>query len=1241
MYTTILNGISALGLAELENTLTSAGERAIKKYNSNREWEKLLVETGIFFLRNEHEENAFFEDLKLVLSNENLVQIAKSLSREDGYDLEHKLYKSLMQLMSKYEIPYETAELYSVRIINVVLEQLREIDPIKYEHYYLQDWREEQEKNTKDLQNRLDRISNYLETYKKDNVDVLSSGQMDIRLRRSTIAPSIGIEFFVIDDEHFQDAFEKESVNEIVYVRGRCREETIYCILNELWRLGELRPIFVVRNEESWHKLHAIPSENNIYIPWFYADEIVAIEHNTNIFVLDEDTPAYKRNVINLRPRTLATISRCLQDAGLDSFKTHDLLEDTHGLYIPLKKHIFKGEYLKQPVWVKGISDKAKKVSLLLGKWEECEGDKLVIETLYEDSYEHFLEEVNPYVIGEDPFLYVFKGNQTKIYCLASTENTWESISVSADEPIWSKFVDLVLEVLNESERLFTYESNERLIAQFRGEKLFWSASLRKGMLKTLIMKGVYKKDNHAQPSLDYLVKQILNCVNTKEKWMYIAAFWTELCEIAPTMVLDRLEREFDYPTGLWKLFEDQSDDFILGRNDYINILWGVEEFLVQKDYFWEGFRWIVRLDAKGYEYKSNSPADIFKKLYCTWHNFSVLDTAADKIKAAEEAMKLDEYNTWEYLYESLNNHGGSIVGTLYTPKYRDYETSRSTTVGEMQNAICGYLRALLMHMDFSVDRWKKMINLTDQITDELRGKVFEQLLYETAQMTDAEAMQVKNSIRNLIYRHRYFATSSWAMSEQYISQYEKLLDEIHLNVPEYDYSYLFKRGGDYPLLHPVPYDTEDRENSNETATEELIRGSLLEFNEKGYKISVLAKACANEPYCTLGFYLAKYWNNGIWDIEVFRELLNAQESGQMAIDYMVGTVKDEVSLYPEIVEMIKTNQYSDSVLADVYRCEAMRTKALPLVDNASTTIKKRFWGNSIICQDSNIKWALTESKIYASMEVYIDQIFRFHYKRPLGAQIIYECLDGIERMPYSQRDQLMSYHLEQLLDVIQCEYMEDPAKCLRIAQIEIYYMNLIKWPNMKCFQYMIKRSPELLAHLVSIAFKRDHEQVDKEKISTTYRHNAYSVYDNAHFCPTEENGVIVEEKLAQWIEDFKAMLMQNDQISLFGSILGRLFSFSPIGADGHEPCEAVRKMIEKYGDDKLARNYEISVYYRRCVHNVTAGKDELRIAEEFRKNAEYLAPHYPSTARIYYSLFDTYKRESERERQMAENGWY
>lgn len=34
------------------------------------------------------------------------------------------------------------------------------------------------------------------------------------------------------------------------------------------------------------------------------------------------------------------------------------------------------------------------------------------------------------------------------------------------------------------------------------------------------------------------------------------------------------------------ELFENQSSDFLFGKNDYIEILWGVEEFLVQREYY-------------------------------------------------------------------------------------------------------------------------------------------------------------------------------------------------------------------------------------------------------------------------------------------------------------------------------------------------------------------------------------------------------------------------------------------------------------------------------------------------------------------------------------------------------------------------------------------------------------------------------------------------------------------------------
>ena len=166
-------------------------------------------------------------------------------------------------------------------------------------------------------------MSNELAIYNREQVAIVSSGKMDVDLRRSTHCPSIGIEFFIIDDEHFQDEFEDLRYDELVFIRGRSIEETVYCILNELWRLNDKRPIYVVKNLESWKKLQIMGNEGNIYIPWFYADEIVAIENNTNIFVIDENTLVFGKSVLELRPRTRDTLSKCLQEAGLEYSKAY------------------------------------------------------------------------------------------------------------------------------------------------------------------------------------------------------------------------------------------------------------------------------------------------------------------------------------------------------------------------------------------------------------------------------------------------------------------------------------------------------------------------------------------------------------------------------------------------------------------------------------------------------------------------------------------------------------------------------------------------------------------------------------------------------------------------------------------------------------------------------------------------------------------------------------------------------
>ena len=1238
MIELLLDDIASLGADETKKLLISVGESALKKYKDSHTWKKVIVGTGEFFLNYEREESLFFHDLELVLSKENLSKLANDLKTEDGYDLKHKLYESIMKLMKKYEIPYEIADSYTVRIMYRVLEQLRVISPQKYKHYFLQEWRDEQEKSFSQLQNRIDKMSKELAVYNSEKISILSSGNMDVELRRSTYYPSIGIEFFIIDDEEFQNKFKDLRYEELVFIRGRSIEETIFCVINELWILNDKRPIYVVKNLESWNKLRKIENEGNVYIPWFHADEIVAIENNTNIFVINENTPTFANRVLELRPRTLKTLSKCLQDAGLEYSKVNSLLSDTHGLYSQMKKQMYRGEYLKTPDWMTGISEKAKKTCLLIGSWEEIEGDKLIIESLYEDSYDNFIEEILPFAKGEDQLLYMVKRRGSVSYYLASTENIWSYLDVLITEKIWILFVSALLEVINESENLFTYDGRERILAQFKGEKLFWSETIRKGMLKTLLIKGVYTNDKETQLCLNKLVEDILNYVKTENQWIYISKFWKELCEISPVTVLSRLEHEWIENTGLLSIFQNQSSDFLFERNSYIDILCGIEQFIAQKKFFWPAFRWLLKLDSQNFEYKSNYPKYTFAKVFCTWINCSPLQTAEEKIKAAEIAFEIDYDNTWEYLFSAIDYRRTSIFNELSAPKYREYYKSESTTIVEIKKTQLGYLKLLMKHIDFSVKRWEKILDISTELSDELRKELFKQLSYELSQISDEEVIQIKNQIRHLIYRHRYFASSDWAMTEDNIVEYERFLKDIHIKTLEYEYSYLFKSGYDYLLLHPVPYERDEKHNANKKAKETLIKEQLLVFQEMNYDLSILAKICANETYSTLGSYLSKYWNDGEGDYATFNCLLEIQESGQIALDYL-GGIDDEKSIeYSTIIHDLASSGCSVEILASVYRIEAFRTKEIPLVTNASEAIKKEFWKNYICFDKSDEIWILSECKKYASLDVYLAQLNQIHYRKPLTAEEIFEYFDGIEKMPHLKSNQMMSYHVEQLINVIQDAYIDDLEKCNRISHIEVLFVNLLEWGQMKCLNRMITQFPEIFAQLVAGIYKKDHDSSHDQAKDQTYIHNMYVIYDKAHFCPAEINGEVIEESLEHWVNEYKRLLKENDQESLFTSTLGRVFSFSPVSDDGHEPCYAVRKMIEKYGDDKMINSYQVAVFNRRGVFSPTAGKEELSMAEEFKANAEYLEPLYPKTAKIFYGLFESYNRESKQERIDAEN---
>ncbi len=1216
----------------------SAVDRLHNTYKSKEDWKKLFVETGEFFIDYENNAEKVFDDLSIVLSKTNMEKIANELSKESGYELKDRLLYALIKLMDKYDIPHDIAYSYSYRILDVILSEIHRIAPVKYDQHYQSEWRKEQQEAFAALKKQIEVVRDEMKKFDSMELGIHSAIDMELKLKRATDNPRIGISFFAIDDDSFKEAFSERVNDNVVYIKSRSREETIYCLINELWKNGDQRAVFIVDTNNDWEKLAQISNSGNIYIPNFLANEITPIPNNTNIFIFIDGFPSFSDDEIELRPRTYNTLLNALQNAGMAHEKAYELINETHGIYAPLKKKIFKSAFLNKPCWTEELPERVKVTALLLGQWTDLEGDKAIAEELSGVKFEDFIALLRPYSKGEDPFIHIYSRSSNNTYMLASADVSWSYFDYIGNE-IWDDFIQLFIMVINEYERLFVYPHKERLIAQFKGEKLSFSSALRNGMIRSVIYRGIIKNEPSYQRELDQITKRIIDYIHTEDQWRYFADYFSSFCEISPSVMLQRLQSEIDNPTGLLALFEKQSDNFLFEKNPYISILWGAEQFLTQEKYFSEGLKWFLRLDDKGYEYNSNNPRDSLIKVFCTWYNFSSITTVGDKAHFAELAFEIDD-NAWDIIYESLPYYHRSIIGKLSYPRYRPHDNESSVINRDLYQIVSYYISLLVGNICNRMDRWIKLIDIADEMNLSDRNMVLESLSLEITHLTDDSKLILFNHIRESIYKHRYFSSASWAGKEDVLSQYESILKQIVFDSPEYGYVYLFKPDGHGVLLDPIPYDSKN-DDENDKRINTVVSEQLQSFRSKELSLELLADLCGRENNTVLGKDLALYWDNMIFNSDTYTILYRAQQSKNMALEYFNQVVVGDRSCFEKVIELNEYLHYEDGFAAKIYKIQAHYADSVPEIDKASEKIKRLFWRDIFISDKIDYKWTLNSCKDYGNINSYIGTLYYINERLHLDKEELLVYFVMISDLPICEVDSMFSYYMKKLLGILDNEFILNKEIRYKLAIVEMSFSQLLDWADMKSTQYEFKSSPEMYAELVRIVFKTDDGTTNKTECDKERATQLYSFFEKTKFCPCEDEGCVDESSIELWVENFKSLLETNNQKSLFGFLLGRLLSYSPPGTDGYYPCEAVRKVIEDNFDKELKDSYQTEIFNRRGVYSPSAGKEELKIAKRFKENADYLMIQYPHTASIYEGLYRRYCSVARREREDAENGQF
>lgn len=1234
--------------------IINVAKKKLNEYKTRQEWRKLFIDTGEFFIKQTERASEMIDAVSALLSKDNMIKLSRSVEDQNGFHLKNELRKELEHLMRQYEIPHDEAVGYVSHFMQVIIADIEANNPEKFEQMFLSEWREEERQTLKLVTQRLEDVNRAVSEIKQRKLEIYSSDQVELNLLLQTENPSISLDFFETDDEMFRTEFEEKMGENCIYVSGRCREELIYSILYELRRQKVERAVLVVKNYEDWEKLRLANQEKpelqgKILIPWFLCEEIIAIPNNTNIFVYGEDEYCVGKNPIRMRKRTKQTVRKKLKQAGVDTDRAYHLVEDTHGLYIPLKKKIIKGSYRKAPGWADGDITLTLPV-LLCGKWAEDDGDKIILEQLSGKEYDKFIEELYPYTRGEDPLLVRYRMHGKVYYQLAGLENAWDYLDCKLDvqSKIWENFSQILADILVEPDPEFDFPAKERHIRAISPEgQPFWSKMIKDGMLRSLIMRAYYKKDKESQYSIDYLVESILKQIRNTKQWLSIAPYIPELCEASPQMIQQRLEREWNHPTGLLEVFKEDSGDVMFGSHLYTYVLWGIEQFLAQAKYATWAVRWLIRLAEEDIEYTiSNSPEKILKDVFCPWINLTALKVE-DKVTLARE-MVLRYKKGWDLLYVELPGQKTVVTGNFTSPKYRDITEQSELTNQDIYRTYEEYVLICLSNMEFLYERWNKMIEEADKLGLNLIKKLFKQMEYEIQSMNDEEKIAIKDTIRRQIYQHRYFRDAVWAMEEDILSYFENQLQKIHTDDPIYEYRYLFAYANDFPLLHPMPYDKSENGfkavmETNKAAAEEEIRCGMKEFKTRGYDASKLVEICALKDNSSLGLYLCKYYSEGDFDSDLFRRMLELQPNGKIAIDYVSSAYVQDTKALKIAIETAKQQQVEMGVLIHLYSREIISTKKDMLISKEKKDIKQEYWKNLYFYErdEETIRWMLKECEKYGTQEIYMEILgCEYQYFSPIE---MLENLENMQKMEVGNLNTMSSYYLEELLGILQRHYRKT-GECKRVAQIELYYEGLLGWDKMKCFKKMLEIQPTYYAEMAEIIYLKDGEE--KRDASVEHQgivNHIYDLYYKASFCPAENDGTVNEQELEVWVEEFIVLLEKQKQRGLFGHLLGRVLANSPIGADDCYPCEAVRKIIEHYENDfdSLCNSYTTTIFNKRGVYSPSAGKAEMEIANAYQKNADKLRTKYPRTADIYDRLYQQYKYQSDSERECAEYAEY
>ncbi len=982
-------------------------------------------------------------------------------------------------------------------------------------------------------------------------------------------------------------------------------------------------------NEADASCLHAV------IIPCFNLSDYPASTRNNTILIpsnrfdpIDRIHRNGKR--IEIPPRTRHEFCEALTKIGFSSSDAYKTGSDVRCNFAALYRQICTDTLMKIPEWSKSDDIDCLIPAIFAGAWDEAwPGDKKIITALSRTGYEDYANSVKKYTRGEITTLSYIN----KSYACISVNEMWDLLwnNISADH--FERFKQCFIEVFSEVDPAYELEEEKWPLAYIYGKKPSYSNELKNGMIVSLIMMVSRNDMSHYPRFIDSLeqecaglVKQVLESVDSLQKWQTVCSFLPLLYEAAPDVVMRALEKEAAEPqSDFWKLFKP-SDDFLFGRNFYTHILWTLEVAVWDRRYAARAVSLLIAYTEKGFTYSiANCPEEVLYHIFCIWHPQGSF-TSEERKRLLSNIVER-HHSIAPVVFERLLPVDSQIITTISKPKWTAVEDARQRLSQNDIREMCEYLIGVYMeHIQPCYVDWHFVFSVLTSIRDIM--PVLEKCRRQMESFVVDDRLSLCKDAAEYIGRGRKFGDDD----PERIDAVQKLYEELLPDTPKrYIHYFTYHFDG----LNPIPY-AED-----------------YPFNEERERLQRFQKEMIREMVLKHGKDSVAEIAGLIEDIPAFaRAITKAVLNDQPDWDYIISLKDSNGYLAGCIVSILYGNAgiqmlydakdcLDDEQLGWLLSCLSIDETITGFIDEVrSEACEKGYWENvKVIAVDvRNTAWA--NEVVYALLRFNRPFSVIHHFANSTWNEpaIIAEVLRTA--LVHQSEPEPTGLKMQQIIGsrdietMFQKLYDKPIIPELEIASLELSYLRAFDYTfEPKCLSNQILSSPEIYFELLISVYKSDDgvSENDTEQ-KKQFAIIADTALNRVHRIPgySFENKTIDENEFKRWINETDALARENHYTASHHDVLGRILSYSPVGSDGVWPAECVREVFESLHSDELEQSFIIGKQNQRGAYTQTAGKDEEAIAERYRQDAEKIQISYPFTADILFRLSARYLDEAK-----------